>query len=604
SAHPVLVPALHDILGDTEAVVVGSLRRDEGSLDRLVRSAAEAYTRGVDVDWTEVVPVGRVIPLPTYAFQRERFWPQVRGVMGDVSRWGALDVAHSLLGVGVALADSGGVVFSGRLSAGSPGWLADHGVLGSVLVPGTAFVEMAVRAGDQVGCGVVRELTLRESLVLPQRGGVVVQVAVSGEDERGVRELSVHARPDGGAEQDWTLHATGVLGIASVTTQVAADAWSIAGAEVLVSAPDGVASFYDRAAALGYEYGPAFRGVRGIWRAGDAVLVEAALPDAVAVEDGIGLHPALLDAVLHAIGSGDWFTDTTPRLPFAWSGVRLHATGAREVRARITAAGPDAVEVRVTDLTGQPVMTIDSLVLRPVRADQLSAVAAGVGLYRVNWQEIATPDPVSVDDWGVLGHLPGVELRRCESVAELGSPTVTVLSIESTVDPVGSVQGVLEVVREWLACGVSGRLLVVTRNAVAVDPGDDVENPVAAGVWGLVRSAQQENPGRIVLLDVDRYSPDLLPMVAGEPQLALRRGTLRVPRLVAAERALTPPSEAPWRLDIPEQGTLDNLVLAPHPEALEPLAPGEVRIHVRAAGINFRDVVVSLGLVPHLDGVG
>ncbi|MGH3701423.1 MAG: polyketide synthase dehydratase domain-containing protein, partial [Pseudonocardiaceae bacterium] len=340
------------------------------------------------------------------------------------------------------------------------------------------------------------------------------QVAVSGEDERGVRELSVHARPDGGAEQDWTLHATGVLGIASV--QVAADAWSIAGAEVLVSAPDGVASFYDRAAALGYEYGPAFRGVRGIWRAGTDVLVEVGLPDVLSLDAGYSLHPALLDGVLHAVVVGHWFSDDVVRLPFAWSGVRLHATGAREVRARISAAGPDAVSLHVTDMAGNPVLSVESLVLRPVRADQLlTARVSDAALYRVRWDEIPLPTEAPTGNW-------------------------TVLPAESTVDPVGSVQGVLEVVREWLACGVSGRLLVVTRNAVAVDPGDDVENPVAAGVWGLVRSAQQENPGRIVLLDVDRYSLGLLPAAAavtGEPQLALRRGTIQVPRLAAVERA-------------------------------------------------------------------
>ncbi|MGH3806940.1 MAG: type I polyketide synthase, partial [Pseudonocardiaceae bacterium] len=72
SAHPVLIPALHDILQD--AVVVGSLRRGEGGLDRLVQSAAEAFIGGVDVDWTKVLPAGRVVPLPTYAFQRKRFW--------------------------------------------------------------------------------------------------------------------------------------------------------------------------------------------------------------------------------------------------------------------------------------------------------------------------------------------------------------------------------------------------------------------------------------------------------------------------------------------------------------------------------------------------
>ncbi|WP_255956168.1 SDR family NAD(P)-dependent oxidoreductase [Streptomyces odontomachi] len=602
------------------------------------------------MEWTKILPPGRTIPLPTYAFQHQRFWPAAgAGRSGDVSRWGVLGASHPLLAVGVELAESGGVVFTGRLSVRSQAWLADHAVLGSVLLPGTAFVELAVRAGDQLGCEVLRELTLRTPLVLPAQGGVVVQVTVAGADERGEHAVSVHARADTAPEQEWTLHATGVLAADGSAGTVEPRVPSVVGAEQLVGAAE-VASFYEQAAASGYAYGPAFRGVRGIWRAGEAMLVEAGLPEGPVAGEGFAMHPALLDAVLHAVRLGGWFSDDVPQLPFAWSGVRLHATGAREVRARITPVGPDAVMLQVADLAGQPVITVDSLVLRPVRADQLPASTAvtGAGLYRLRWPEVAVPTPHPTGEWAVLGDPDpalagsGITVRSWRTVTELADavaaggspvPVVTVLPLDPAPgdDAVDFVQGVLSAVREWFDrdCWGTGRLLVLTRGAIAADPGDDVESPTAAGAWGLVRSAQQEHQDdRLVLVDADRYSLHLLPATAavvGEPQVALRRHTVRAARLVTTERALTPPTppevvapdpggpaEPPanaapspaWRLDVARKGTLDTVTLAPHPHAYDPLEPGHIRVHVQATGINFRDVVVSLGLVPHLEGVG
>ncbi|SCF50108.1 NADPH:quinone reductase [Micromonospora matsumotoense] len=630
SAHPVLVPALQEIVDGVggEFVVVGSLRRGDGGVDRLVRSAAEAFVCGVEVDWGRVLPAGRVVGLPTYPFQHQRYWPANTSRTGDASRWGALTSSHPLLGLGMELAGPGGVVFTARLSLRSHGWLADHAVLGSVLLPGTAFVDLAVCAGDQLGCDVLRELTLQSPLLLPEQGAMVVQVSVAGADERGEHRVSVHARPDTTPEQEWTLHATGILAAEGQVAAEPSPVWSTAGAEQLVDGAD-VASFYEQRASAGYEYGPAFRGVRGIWRTGDTVLVEVGLPEQPVSGDGFGIHPAVLDAVLHAIGAGGWFPDDVPRLPFVWSGVRLHATGAREVRARITLVGEDAVCLQVTDLVGGPVLSVDALVLRPIRTDSLPSGTspAGADLYRLQWPEIALPTALLAGEWAVVGGLdPAVvggkaALRSWNSVAELAdavtsgltpAPAVTVLALPTAPGPdgVGFVQDVRDAVREWLhrTCWATGRLLVLTRGAIAVDAGDVVENPDTAGAWGLLRSAQQEDASdRILLVDSDSCSLGLLPAaasVAGEPQLALRRHTVRAARLAPADQALKLPTEGEWRLEASERGTLDGLTLAAHPGTDDRLMPGQIRVRTRAVGINFRDVVVSLGLVPHLEGVG
>ena len=291
SPHPVLTAAVTETLEDTaDAVtplVTGTLRREDGGPARFLASLAEVHVRGVGVDWAAVLGSGRRVELPTYAFQHRRYWPQPQ-------------VGHPLLGAGVELAAGKGLIFTGRLSARSQPWLADHAVAGAVLLPGTALVEMAVRAGDTVGCGRIAELVMEAPLVLPADGVVQLQVMVSSPDASGSRTLEVHARS---AEVPWTRHASGLLepddGVAEV-------------AEFAVWPPDGatpmaVAGLYEAMAARGYGYGPVFRGLRAAWRRGEDVFAEVALPEEAAAGAGsFGVHPALLDAALHAAGlAGD-----------------------------------------------------------------------------------------------------------------------------------------------------------------------------------------------------------------------------------------------------------------------------------------------------------
>ncbi|MGV2921901.1 SDR family NAD(P)-dependent oxidoreductase, partial [Streptomyces alfalfae] len=155
----------------------------------------------------------------------------------------------------------------------------------------------------------------------------------------------------------------------------------------------------------------------------------------------------------------------------------------------------------------------------------------------------------------------------------------------------------------------AGRLVVATRSAVSTRVGEDVGDLVHAPVWGLLRAAQAENPDRLFLVDVDgdEASAAALPaavaaaVAAGESQLALRAGQALVPRLVplGSDSALVPPGDGTaWRLDTSGAGTLENLALLPWPAADAPLGPGQVRIEVRAAGLNFRDVLGALGMYP------
>ncbi|MFG2284446.1 SDR family NAD(P)-dependent oxidoreductase [Streptomyces asoensis] len=402
--------------------------------------------------------------------------------------------------------------------------------------------------------------------------------------------------------------------------------------------------FYERVADAGYEYGPSFRGLRAAWRAGDEIFGEVELPKGLHQDaDRFGIHPALLDAALHPLLLHA--ADRPLRLPFAWADVALFAVGARVVRVRVSPVGEDAVSVVLADAAGSPVASVGSLVLRAVDPRRLRTVDDPTrdALFRVEWTGVPTgsdepAEPAATAEVGStdsrLTDAPGFpDLAALVASVDAGAemPDVVIVPVgrgHRDGDITGGVRAVtvqaLGLVQEWLASDLfaASRLVVVTRGAVPVGGdsdgghGEGAVDLVSAPVWGLVRAAQSENPGRLLLLDLDGDPRSLaaLPravaaaMAADEPQMALRGGELFVPRMVRAGEAggpLLPPAgiEA-WRLDTTGPGTLENLELVPAPEALEPLGEGQVRVSVRAAGVNFRDVVVGLGMVPGQETLG
>ncbi|MFC4852881.1 type I polyketide synthase [Actinophytocola glycyrrhizae] len=531
---------------------VAVLRRGGDEAGTLVSAVATAWTRGTAVDWARLLP-GRRVPLPTYAFQRRRYWLASRPATADAT-------GHPLLDAAVPLATGGGIVLTGRLSPALQPWLADHVVAGRILLPGTAFVELALHAGDHVGCPALAELTIEAPLVLPERGAVRVQVGVTAD-----HTLEIHSRPDTG-HAPWTRHATGAF--ATSTPAVAPEP---------VWPPDAARAdttgCYDDLAGAGYAYGPVFQGLRSLWRAADTVFADVALPD-TADTDAFGVHPALLDAALHTVLLGGLLPDGTPHLPFSWSGVTLHRVGARAVRVRVTATGPDTVALAAFDGDGAPVLTVDSLVWRPLSAKALHA-SGDDALFTVRWT------PIAADG----GDGAGDGSDEVPEVREL--PT----------DPAAALR---------LVRAADAPLVLVSRGAVATGPAEDVADPLAAGALGLVRSAQTENPGVFVLVDIPHDGDHLLAalpsvIASGEPQVALRDGAVLAPRLVrvAGEPVLTPPA-VPWRLVPGDDGALTGLRCEPVTEP-ESLPSGQVRIAVRAAGINFRDVLIALGSYPDPD---
>ncbi|MET9359213.1 SDR family NAD(P)-dependent oxidoreductase [Streptomyces sp. NPDC006617] len=540
SPHPVLTMALQETIDDTEtagAVTLGSLHREEGGLDDFLGSAAQAHVAGAPVDWAGVLGNGPgvAVELPTYPFQRHRHWLEGTASPGaDAGGLGMTAEGHPLIGAALWLADEDKLILSGRISASAHPWLSDHAVAGTVLLPGTAFVDLAVRAGDHTGLDQLDELTLHTPLVLTPSGGVQLQVVVEAADGDGSRALSVHGRPepesDDAPHHPWTLHATGVL------TQAVADppepigaAWPPAGA-----VPVDLATAYDTLLERGFEYGPAFRGLRALWRAGEEFYAEVALPEDAAAGN-FGIHPALLDAALQPLALAQ--DDGRLVLPFAWSGVRLHAEHANVLRVRITPTGPDAATLAVVDVSGAPVVSVSGLSLRGIDADQLATAGTPrPPLFEVEWTNVPAGTPATgwavVDDTG-LG-LPAPAGSFPDLAAIDSTPPLVLVPVSGDEGPYATARQTLGLAQEWLAEERfdGARLVFVTRDATTAHTVDGLGS---SPVLGLVRSAMTENPDRFGLLDVAGWElpeADLARALAvPEAQARLRDGALSVPRL-------------------------------------------------------------------------
>ncbi|MFC5285714.1 type I polyketide synthase [Actinokineospora guangxiensis] len=562
SPHPVLAIGIEQTgeAAGTDVAVIGTLRRDDGGAQRLLAAAGELFAAGGALDWAGLFPALPAVDLPTYPFQRQRYWLDVPARTGDVTAAGLTAADHPLLGAAVALADGDGLLFTGRLSAATHPWLADHAVAGTAILPATAFLELAFHTshhlGFHQGFHQVEDLALEAPLVLAADAAAVVQVAVGAPDDSGRRSVAVHSQPaDAAFDDPWTRHAAGVLAPrppASVAASAQGSSaqgssaqwpsaqWPPAGAE-----PVDLTGLYGRLADVGFAYGPAFQGLRAVWRRGAEVFAEVALPEEHRAEAAAyGLHPALLDAALHAVAlrmADPDATDAPRSLPFAWNRVDLHATGATDLRVRLLPGDGDAVSIEATDAGGGPVVSVGALAIRPLEDDQLRAASARGGLYRVEWTEVAeaagsTADWITVGDGGQHPDFAAL----ATSLADGAPVPPVVVAVAPAGAPAEVVSAVLATAQRWLADErfADGRLLVVTREAATVRPGEAVD-PAQAAAWGLLRSAQSENPGRITLLDRDGHD-DLAALAAAtaestEDQLAVRNGALFAPRLAKAQ---------------------------------------------------------------------
>ncbi len=605
SPHPVLAVGVHETIeeargGEDRTIVVGSLRRGEDGVRSLLASLAELWVVGFPVEWGAALG-GRDDPtvrLPTYAFQRERYWlgdlGPVDGALGAV---GGHPTGHPLVASIVTLAESDGLILTGHVSRRTQAWLATRALLGVRTLSAAGLLELALHAGLQVGCPIVEELSLEEPLVVPEQGSVQVQVSVGAPSADGRRALGVYTCADGEelATRTWTCNARGALAPAdarSVAGQGGAPStdgpWPPSGAE-----PLDIEELHDRLAGIGVEYSSAFADLL-VWRCGDELYAEVRLPEEHVADDRFGLHPTLLEPILDAVAllrpgpDGDLPPSHPPRMPYAWRNASLHAAGALSLRVRVSPADADSVSLVASDERGLPVFDA-TLELRDVPVERLAGGGGGAvhrSLFSLAWRAIERPAPVRLPILNILGaddgHLvgalseAGVEAefivhRDLHSLAEaralaagvngngaVGADDGVVLvdvGAEGRLTDVAAdahaVAGrVLELAQSWLADErfAGDRLVVVTHRAIAARGEDPVEDVAGAVAWGLIRSAQLESLERLTLVDLDDHRASwriLLAAVAGdELQMALREGEILVPRIRPAKPSVEPSAPA------------------------------------------------------------
>ncbi|MFD1119138.1 SDR family NAD(P)-dependent oxidoreductase [Sphaerisporangium aureirubrum] len=647
SAHPVLTGAVQETLeslGDARGTALGTLRRDDGGRRRMLTSLAQAYIGGAPVDWAAMYPPNPApVDLPTYPFQRHRFWLEAPAGAGNAAELGLVAGGHPLLGTGVQVAEDDSWVFTGRIGLNGHPWLADHAIGDTVIVPAAALIDLAVATGDHAGCTAVEELIVHTPLILDPGGTLTLQLTLGAPGEDGARPLSVHSRPDGTAT--WTQHATATLSSGPQSPpDLDPSPWPPPGAEA-----HDLTDAYSLLAGHGYNYGPTFQGLHAMWRHGEDLYADVRLPDTpdpsgTGADSGAhhdlagtgtahAIHPALLDAALHPLAVHMLAARgaTGPRLlPFSFTGIRLYATGATHLRAHLAPTGDTTYRLTLTDPAGAPVATVDTITLRAATA---APTTSGEPLHRIGWTPLPLPAAPAPDRrWAVLGpplptagiqadHYPDLaSLQNALATGTPAPPVVITTAFTTHDDHPDTAQAARQAVHQgvdllqrWLADDrlTDTRLIITTTGAAPVETGQDIDL-VNAPIWGLIRSAQNENPDRFLLLDlphtplVNGTAPagtDLSVIgaliEADEPQAAVRDGRVLVPRLTATPTtgdALVVPQEGCWRLEVTAPGTIDGLTVIDHDT--RPLRPGEVRLDVRAAGINFRDLLMTLDLYP------
>ncbi|MFB7294178.1 polyketide synthase dehydratase domain-containing protein, partial [Actinacidiphila glaucinigra] len=588
---------------------------------------------------TERNPAPTTTPtLPTTVFQRDWYWPGPPvAVAGDPTSAGLDRIEHPVLSAVVHDPDTGGMVLTGVVSQATHPWVADHVVAGAVLMPGAAWVELASQAADQLGCDTVDELVLNTPMPLADQETRRIQVSVAPANETGRHPVTIYSRPHTTSQTnsaEWVQHASGYLTSRPTTTvpHWGETQWPPAG-----STPVDTDRFYETLPGLGYNYGPLFQGVRAGWQRNEHIFAEITLPteqdnlEQDQATEGFGIHPALLDAVLHTMfipktANDPANTDQGVMLPFAWNAVTLHATGATTLRVHLSPNGDSGISLLAVDPEGNPVISIASLVTRPVRPADLAPARTSHddGLWQIHWNRLETTSaststtedkplqdrpPLLINNAGQLATSDPAEVQWI--LLTPGTPTDQATEPEHARAEVMRVVQILTTLLTEPAWQHT-QIVVTTRQATEITASERQVDPVAAAIGGMVRTAQNEHPGRITLIDLTNQHTtphDITKAVStalphaiehGETQIAINPDGTWTPRLTPTgqDTLLVPDGNTPWSMRATGTGTVSGVELSARAQLLEPLTGRQVRVAVRAAGLNFRDVLIALGKYP------
>ena len=609
SPHPILVPAVEDLrqAAAREGAVVGSLRRGQPERAELLGSLGALWAQGLPVAWEKQFPAGAPrVELPTYAWQRQRYWLEARVPGG---RAGApVQVGHPLLGAAHTLSTQTAIhLWDTTLRGARLPWLSDHLVKGAVVHPGMGYLEMALAAGAEVlgtESLVISDLALVEALLLPKDLETRVQT-VATEEQPGRLRFQVASQQTHRGHTSFRVHARALLRRADpdeLPTRLELPALR---ARMHDSQPP--SQLYASMRAMGLELGPAFQGVRALWRGKGEALSRVELTEASGSTAGYLFHPALLDACLHVmVASFQDAGEDTPWVPVEVERVQLSRRPVGPLYCYVKRADPEEAQSNrrradlcVANAAGEIVAELRGLTFQRLAAARRSQQD---GWYLgVEWETLPAPAPKRVvGTWLLLGEGGGLgeslraglaqagqsvaytpqipnsamELRTLLATAFTGEAPTGVVHLGSLAaskkesdacresDLLRGCESVLYTVQALAEMGYrdAPRLFLLTRGAQAV-AGCEVAL-VQAPLLGLGRTIALEHAAlRPVRLDLDPRRPaaEVAAIVAelladdAEEEIALREGERRCARLVRRSPAELAPDRG--RAAIEKDGT-------------------------------------------------
>ncbi|WP_327138862.1 type I polyketide synthase [Nocardia sp. NBC_01327] len=407
--HPVLASSMHELLTGSgrEGLVVASLRRDEADDEILLRSLGSLHGHGHSVRWATLHgDDAKYVKLPNYPWQLERYWNESAEAREDRH----YRQVHPLLGQRMNAAHR---TWEVELNTGRLAYLTDHRIQDNTLLPAAALVEMALAAAREAygpGDYAVEDLQLRKALVVSPVSDARMRTTLYQEQAR-VEISSYLALPSG--ERQWTIHASAQLGTSTASPAPRDLAGTRTGCGNYVSRDE----FYTRTKEMGFQYGPAFQGVRDIVTGEGVAVGSVTIPDEISTDLlDYQFHPSLLDAAFQILLVAATAPDqqrSTPYLPVRIDRIRVLAPPVADmvVVAQVRMADLSRIvsDIALCDRTGRVLVQIDGF-----RAQSL-AVAASLspdridrGLYELTWQPAPPATAITDDDEALQVPQPGL----------------------------------------------------------------------------------------------------------------------------------------------------------------------------------------------------
>ena len=621
--HPALSGSVAECVraSGTEGFVTHSLRRGEAEAATLLGALGALHTRGIPVRWPKS---GRVISLPRHPWQHDRYWQEA--AESHAARLGP--PPHPLLGRSLNTSEP---AWETSLNFALLPYLEDHRLNGRVVFPAAAYVEMALAAGRELHGKlplIVEEIEFDRALFLPGSDQTTrLEFRVHAVE----RTFQIHSRT--GTGRTWTSHCTGKIRAGADT--IIPEPADLAEIKTRCTEDHSGADSYQRFLANGYHFGKSFQGISRVWRHDGEAIGEITGPE-IGNSHGYLIHPALLDSCFQVLLSaltpeesarGLFLPVHIARIRFfgepagkIWSHVRLLESDRKSITARI----------RLLDETGAVLAEIDRFRCAAIEQPAAQVNELDECLYEITWREEERETaPATPETWLLVGGEPSMIQEIAAQFTDHGDSCAILADVShldawlATLTPAGQVVyfarssedndagtahsacvELLELVQKLAASATSRCLSVVTRNAQPVS--DGAVSLVAGALLGLVRVARNEHPTmncRVIDLSPQTSPLELQNVVAelrhrGEEEVALRATHRFVPRLGRASPKLKCLSgeEIPFRLEVAKPGVLDQLEFRVA-ERVVP-RPGEVEVEIRAAGLNFRDVMKGLGIYP------